>query len=161
VATVGIYQVYWFYKNWKRVQELTGEALWPVPRGIFSIFFAHSLFRRVDAKLATLGNPFRWSASTTATLYVVLAILSNFLDRLAGRSLGSPWTDFASILFVPVLALVLLPAQRAINFAAEDPGGASNSNLTLANFVWLAVGALIWLLIAAGVLMELGVIPSE
>jgi hypothetical protein len=160
LATLGIYQVYWFYRNWKRVSQLMHDNLWPIPRALFSVFFTHSLFRWVDQKLSRLEKPFEWSASGTATQVVLLNILISLLDRAAGRSLGSPWTDFASLALLPVLLLPLLRAQKAINHLSGDPLGESNRALTVANVAWLLVGGVLWVLMAAGVLMELGLLPS-
>lgn len=44
MATFGFYSIYWFYRNWKMSKAKYRDDIWPVARGIFSIFFVHSLF---------------------------------------------------------------------------------------------------------------------
>lgn len=125
--------------------------MWPVMR---AIFFTHSLFREVDARLAHGAIAHRWGGQMWATIYVVLAIIENVTDRLAGRSIGSPATDIVSIVALILSITALQQGQRAINAALGDPEGASNRHFTMANWVWILIGALIWLLILAGVLLE-------
>lgn len=150
MVTLDLYLVYWFYRNWRNVKLNTGESLWAPARGLFYIFFTHSLFARVDKKLDEEGQEFDWSAGSVATLLVVLALASNVLDRLAFKSIGSPTTDLLSILMVPILPAVALKAQKAINLACGDADGSQNAKLTGANWIWIVVGSLWWMLVLVG-----------
>ncbi len=151
VLTLNFYLVYWFYRNWYMIKQRTGESMWPPMRGLFSIFFAHSLLKIVDDKIKTLGQSFTWRPGEVATWYVVLTILATVLDRLSSNGIGSPATDLLAIASLPVLPACLLKAQRAINFACEDPSGSANSSLTLGNWVWMVLGGLTWFLLSVGV----------
>jgi len=155
ILTLNAYFVYWFYRNWHLIKRRTGESVWPPMRGIFYIFFAHSLFTDVEEKIKTLGQSFIWRPSYIATWVVVLAIGGNVLDRLAARSIGSPATDLFALALVPLAPAILLNAQRAINFACEDPAGSTNESLTLANWVWVVLGGLLWLFILFGLYASL------
>ena len=148
--TLNLYIVYWFYRNWKVIKLRTGESMWAPMRGLFYIFFAHSLFSRVNQKIEDDGNSFDWQPAALATIVVVLTILTNVLDRLAGNSVGSPVTDLVSIALVPILPVVLLKAQGAINVACNDERGRGNSSFTVANWIWMILGALIWVLVMFG-----------
>ncbi len=150
-VTMNLYLVYWFYRNWRLVKLRTGESMWPPMRGIFYIFFTHSLFSRVNERIESNGKSFDWQPATIATLVVLLTILANVLDRLAARSIGSPTTDLISIALVPVLPLLMLKAQRAINLASDDPDAKTNSSLTVFNWIWIVLGGLAWLLVLFGV----------
>jgi hypothetical protein len=150
VLTFDLYFVYWFYRNWRQVKRCTGEKMIPPLRGVFFIFFTHSLFRIVDQKIKSLGKTFAWSPGTLATIVVVLSIVTNINDRLSTRNIGSPLTDFIGIALVPIIPAIMLTAQRAINTACGDVEGAGNNNLTLANWVWMVIGGLLWLLVIAG-----------
>lgn len=160
LLTFGLYIIYWFYRNWKLYKAKNELDIWPVPRAIFNIFFAHSLFNNIDIKLKNLNTNYSWNAGTVATGYVFLSILSNICDRLSAKEIGSPYTDILSILVLPLLLLVLLKAQNAINISSADPEGKSNANFTAANYTWIFLGACIWMLVAAGVLIMLGFIPE-
>ncbi len=50
-CTFGVYSIFWFYKNWRIIKTKQNREIWPVPRAIFSIFFAHSLFREIEGEL--------------------------------------------------------------------------------------------------------------
>ena len=150
LMTFDLYLVYWFYRNWRNVRLRTGESLWAPARGLFYIFFTHSLFSRVDSKLKEEDYEFSWSPGSLATLLVLMTIISNVLDRLSFKMIGSPATDFLSILMVPILPAIALKAQRAINVACGDTDGSQNTKLTAANWIWIVLGGLWWALVMLG-----------
>ena len=46
-VTFGLYEIFWFYKNWKLVKERTGENIMPFWRGFFGVIFCHACFREM------------------------------------------------------------------------------------------------------------------
>lgn len=146
LATMNLYFLYWFYKNWDNVEKRDNENIWPVPRAIFSIFFVHALLTDVNETLKRRAIAFVWAPAMIATLYVAITIADTVIGRLAFNNVGSPYTDLFSIVLTPVLSFLMLPAQKAINAACEDAGGQSNGNLTVLNWVWIVLGGLLWLL---------------
>lgn len=154
VATLGIYQVFWFYQNWRLHKLASGGNIWPLPRAIFSIFFVHSLFRAVNARLesGSVGST-PWNHSQQATIIVLLLIASHILDRMASKLIGSPITDGLSLLLLWPLATCFASAQVRINEACGDPLGESNSKLTVANYVWIVLGVVFWALIGIGLFL--------
>lgn len=161
LITFGLYSVYWFYKNWRNYKLSSGKNIWPVPRAIFSIFFTHSLFREVDGVIKAKNKEFSWNPGGLATTYVVFSVLSQVLDRLSMKEIGSPYTDILSLLALPIIYVALAKAQKAINFSQDDPLGTSNSTFTPANYIWFALGILLWLMVLVGLLVAFGVIPAE
>jgi hypothetical protein len=155
VATMGMYMVYWFYKNWDRYKDKTpyaskvGSTIWPVPRAVFSIFFVHSLFRKVKEHGASKAVVAKWRYTLGASLLVITMIAAEILDRAANKSLGSPYTDFLSLVMLVPLVLQFLKAQEMINISCDDPSGATNSKFSKANYAWIIGGALFWLLVVA------------
>lgn len=89
-----------------------------------------------------------WVPAAAATVYVIAQIGGNVLDRLASREIGSPYTDLAAIALVVPAGLALLRMQHAANRASGDPHGDGNRRLTAANYAWIVLGALLWLLLA-------------
>ncbi|MCH8617911.1 hypothetical protein [Undibacterium sp. TS12] len=157
IATLGMYSVYWFYKNWSNYKNRMSDkfdddrSIWPVPRGIFAIFFTHALFREVKAYGDDNATVSEWNNESQATKLVLTMIVSNVLDRLSYRSIGSPYTDIASILILAPLLAQLLSAQQMINASCGDPNGESNSRFTVANYAWIVLGLLIWILVIFGI----------
>lgn len=155
IGTLGIYLVYWFYRHWKAQNTQPNRDYWPIPRAIFSIFFTHALFREIRDVLDRRGDTFVFDPRSMATLVVGCTILANITDRLAGRSVGSPFTDVASLALLVPLIWGVHRAQVAANRACGDPEGSANADLTAANIVWLAIGAAWWLLIIFGIYLTL------
>lgn len=150
ILTVGFYGLYWFYKNFDQYRKFNNESLWPIPRALFSIFFAHSLTNKINDRLEQQKSNLFWSPGLYATLYVVFLIVDRVSARMAMRGVGEPWSDIVSLMTIFVIAAVLLPVQKAANEACGDPKGESNKSLTPANYAWLIVGSIYWLFIAFG-----------
>lgn len=151
IMTLGIYQVFWYYQNWRLYKLATGEKIWPLPRAIFSIFFVHSLFRAANHQRdrAPAGLP-AWNHSQQATIIVLLLIISQVTERMSSKSIGSPITDVLSLLILFPLVSCYASAQVRINEACGDPLGASNNRFTVGNYIWMVLGALMWALIGVG-----------
>jgi TPR repeat protein len=49
VCTFGIYELYWFYKNWVLIKERTGERIMPFWRAFFAPLWAYSCFKKIKA----------------------------------------------------------------------------------------------------------------
>ena len=150
IGTFGLYEFYWFYKQWKNYSLCHNESMWPVMRAIFSIFFAHSLFNTIDASLKSADKQYRWYPGTLATVYVVVLLVSRIADRVSASTEVVSAIDVISMGLFPVIVWCLYRVQVAVNIACDDPQANSNSSFTPANFIWLAIGAAIWGLIFYG-----------
>lgn len=151
LATIGLYSIYWTYRNWRAYKAATGEKLWPGVRGLFLIFFTHSLFRRVDETLQRRNLQIDWTPGRDATLIVVIYIISNIFDRVFASKNGTSLLDMISILLLAPLAYLYLRAQTAINTACGDPEGSGNASYSIANWFFLVIGGIFWVFIAIGV----------
>lgn len=150
IGTAGIYAIYWFYKNWSLLNEKY-KSYWPVMRGIFAIFFTHSLFEEIDGRIRSTSRSYSWSPGILATVYVVCVIATTISSRLSALGIGMSVAEVINLaLFVPIV-FVLYRAQLAINIAEDDPQGSRNSALTPANILWLVLGAIMWLLTLLGI----------
>jgi len=56
VCTFGIYQFYWFYKNWQRIAERDRETVWPLIR--------HSLPFLVVIRAWSISVTTKWEVSS-------------------------------------------------------------------------------------------------
>jgi hypothetical protein len=144
-ATLGLYQIYWFYKQWDRVRD-AGDNVAPAPRSIFSILFCYSLFRRVIDSTHAVGV----RTSVPAWLLAVGFILPSLMYRANGTE------AYLSILAIVPLTFV----QRIANAVALGQGSTEDRNTRLTPLNWVAVvvmGALYALFVLAVVLEGLGV----
>lgn len=147
ILTFGLYFVYWFYRNWRLIKERDSDDSWPPMRGLFYIFFTHSLFTDINEAIKTAGKDFQWSRGSVATATVVVTILTIIISRMSGEGIGSPATDLISSALIIVLPIIVYPAQKAINFCCDDVDGSANSSLGLGNWIWIVVGSLFWLMV--------------
>lgn len=156
ILTFSIYQVYWFYKNWSnyqkqaRLQNSVDSDIWPVARAIFSVFFIHALFRRVDKHAEAKQRPLAWDVDTHATTLVVLVVIANVNGLVLGSLLGPILSTLVGLGLLGAIGFSLHKAQAYINKSCGDAEGASNSQLTPANYGWMVVGVLLWLSTIAG-----------
>jgi hypothetical protein len=156
LITVGLYQFYWFYKNWKCYKlegirrEHDGADIWPLARTMFPVFFVHQLYREIKDHAA--GHPVveAWDNGKQATFLVLLLIVGQVLDRLVYRDIGAPYTDIVSFVILAPLLSLFLNAQHMINLSCNDPNGETNDRFTWANYVWIALGIAFWILIVLG-----------
>jgi hypothetical protein len=150
LVTLGLYSLYWFYKNWSLYKRTSRDDIWPIPRAFFQIFFVHHLCEIVNGRIVRKGLAHRWSSSAVPTTYVLFLLFGSIFDRLAAKGIGSPVTDVLSLLSLPVTAWALWKIQLAINLASGDPSGESNSELTKWNLVWITLGTALWALVLIG-----------
>lgn len=159
LGTAGLYLIYWMYKQWAQFKRAHRGDEWPVARAIFAVFFVHSLYLEVDKAIRARAVAFDWDPRALANGTVLAMIASTVSGRLASRGIGSPLTDWFSVLILFVMMPLLLRAQRAANAACGDPDGSANARLTAANVVWLLFGAVFWTLVVLGLFIAQGMDP--
>ncbi len=141
IATLGCYEVYWFYRNWKLIKERERTTIRPAWRAIFAIFFVRSLFIHVrDFAHPVNKDAKALPAGPLAMGWMVLTLLA---------WLPGPWG------YLPALAfLLVVPVQMRANLinAAVAPDHDPNSQFTALN--WLAM-------VLGGVLLALGLVLAK
>ena len=87
IVSFRLYEAYWFYRNWRYLKERNLLEIRPFWRGIFSIFFCHSLLNRIrDDKEASSIQEAIFSPSALATGWVGLAIFANIVSQAPGAA---------------------------------------------------------------------------
>lgn len=142
-ATFGLYNIYWFYKHWIYQKPYMENNIWPIPRAIFSIFFTHSLFKRIAQKIPENKEQFKYSV--LATIYIFASILTNLIDRISAQSNHFGIMDIVSFAFLALAAYPLYMAQYFANKANNDPQGNLNNKLSIYNYIFIALGLVFWL----------------
>jgi hypothetical protein len=135
VVTFGVYEIYWFYQQWRHVQR-RGERVHPALRTLFAGLFCYALFRRVSQDATERGIARAPSAVLCAAAFIALAVTVRLPD---------PWSTLSLLQLLP-LALV----QRAASAAAlaAVPGADPNTRLTPINWLGVAFGVMLLLLTA-------------
>ena len=141
LATFGLYEIYWFYKNWKLVKDYGRSDIWPIARAIFALFFTHSLLRDIQLSAAEAGIRSRFSVQPAAWGFIILSLLHRLPD---------PFSLVSLFAFVPLIAV-----QDTINDVHERiaPNADRNSSFGAGNWVAIVLGLAFWALVIAGMLV--------
>jgi hypothetical protein len=169
LLSFGLYGVYWFYKNWKLQQPSMDKKIYPLLRAIFSIFFTHSLFKRINELASQLEKKHRFNANLLATIYVVSIVLSHLIDRLymaaddasAGtgfifhEALSGNTVIIISVGIFLLSAIPLVQVQATANRINDDMLGYLNHRYSIWNYILIATGTLFWAMLGLGILANL------
>jgi len=138
VCTLSLYEIYWFYQNWKRVNLRDAEKVSPLARAIFAVFFCYQCFTRIRDYPVQSGTPSKLSAGPLATGWIVATIAWKLPDPYW-------WISMLAILFmIPVQAEAI-----RIN-ALAAPGHDPNNRFTAWNWVGIVLGSVFLLLALLG-----------
>jgi Domain of unknown function (DUF4234) len=138
VCTLSMYEIYWFYQNWKRINERESEKVLPAARAIFAVLFCYQCFSRIRDFQRPAGTSTDLRAGPLATGWILSTIAWKLPDPYW-------WISMSAILFmIPVQAHVI-----RIN-AEVAPGHDPNSRFTAWNWVAIVFGGLLVLLALVG-----------
>jgi hypothetical protein len=111
ILTLGIFEIYWNYKNWSYIKKRDNLDIQPVWRAIFGIFYIHSLlsFIEQDNEMNQIEKS-AFSASSLATGWVIMILIGNILGKFDDISINT-----LGILISVSSIICLLPVQKHIN----------------------------------------------
>jgi hypothetical protein len=136
VCSLGIYELYWFYKNWQIVRVRERSDISAVSRAVFGYFFCYALFKRVRDYDVQTGGTGALPAGALAAGWMVVT----FLWQLPGRY--SLVANLSCLFMVPVQV-----AANRINGITDS----HNKNFTVWNWLTVALGGTVLVLDALGV----------
>lgn len=89
VLTLGLYEVYWFYKNWKAVEAATGRKQHAVLSAIFAPLFSYNLFLEVKKAADDTNYDRDFSPGWRAVGYFFFGLLAMFGVQRVMRHAGA------------------------------------------------------------------------
>ncbi len=131
VGTLGMYQYYWLWANWRRLHDLRGEAVSPTWRVLFAPLASYRLFERARESAAECGVWRGWSAVGVAAVYLIAHI---------ALFVGLPAWFTGVALLLPVLPVQITMARVNERVAPNAP---RNGTFTALDFAMLIGGALL------------------
>jgi hypothetical protein len=142
IATFNLYQIYWFYKNWKNAQRLAGSNANAPIRAFFYGLTSYWLFKHVREHAQSIDPGTALPAGQLALGVLAFAMIANLPD---------PWWLFTLAGFLP-----LLPVQAAVNRVNEKlaPDADPNARFSGWNILWLVLGVLVLALAVLGMFVE-------
>ncbi|MGH7537523.1 MAG: hypothetical protein ACREMF_02725 [Gemmatimonadales bacterium] len=133
ICSFGLYQAYWFYRNWRLA--LDARRIWSLPAAILAPLTAYWLFKRVRATLGQHNLP-GVTAGGLAALYAALTA--------SGLWLPDPWRLAVVLSVVPLVVVQARVNRLNTRVAPDTPRNARHS---LGNVAVIVLGALVWFLV--------------
>jgi len=139
IFTAGIYEIYWFYRNWRIIKVREKSNIAPGVRSVFSIFFCYQCFSRIYKYGAQIGIHSIASPIALATGWVLISILAQIREQ---------WLPYYLLSFI-----YLLPVQAHVNRinVAVHPRHAENFKFSRSNWVVIVIGTIMWALVIIGI----------
>ncbi|MEI7475593.1 MAG: DUF4339 domain-containing protein [bacterium] len=128
IFTMGLYQPYWFYKNWQVIKKYEKSDISPYWRTSFYLFFCYDFFKRVKNYSGQVGVNADYNPEVMTILFAMMTIV------------GSLSTNLILIYFLSFLPL--LPVLESINklnkkYNYDVP---VNNDFTIANIIAIIFG---------------------
>lgn len=141
ICTFGLYELYWFYKNWVLIKERTGQNIMPFWRTVFAPFWAYSCFKHIKITADENAVPESLSIGLLAAAYFLLYGLWQLPDPY--------WlvSTFTFALLIPANGVALSVNKQVVsNFENND---------TFSGWNWFAVviGGMLFVLSVVGTFM--------
>jgi hypothetical protein len=135
-CTLGLYELYWFYKNWKLVKVREGSKIVPLVRGIFSLIFCFKLISKIRDRGALSHLKLTFGPESSKLKYdcpVWLLCLPWIGTSLMLHSSRPIWV-------ISMFAWIyLLPAVRLANAINKLASSDSDENSSFSAWNWLAI----------------------
>ncbi|HEY9774086.1 MAG TPA: hypothetical protein V6C81_09800 [Planktothrix sp.] len=141
ILSFGVYDLWWFFKNWLFANEKLGLKLSPGLRAIFPVIWNLPLFNLIRKVSQENGVTGRFPTVSIFVLWLCLQIICRFCDGPA------------FLFFVALCALPLWAVQKHINNLnkAVHPNAVPNSAFTAGNWVMIVLGAMCWISYIVGI----------
>lgn len=141
ICTLGLYQIYWAYRQWGAIRRDERSDILPAPRAFFGVIFCWALFTRIEKMGLREKVPDAPPAGFLAVAWIILTLCWRLPDPVWVISMGAP--------------LFVLPIQRYANRinARLAPGHDRNARFGWANIAWLVVGGAVLALAMVGLFL--------
>jgi len=140
-CTFGLYELYWFYRHWKRIQANGEPTIMPFWRAFFCVIFCYPCFARIKQSGINRG---------VGPAPEIGLLTAGYVLATAAWRLPNPYNliSFSSVFF-------LLPVQSYVNKlnASASPAHDPNSRFSVWNWVGIVVGGTLFLLSIIGSFM--------
>lgn len=136
IISFGIYEIVWFYRNWKFFKEKENLNISPFWRTIFAIFFIKDLFKRMLKLSQENGYKETYSSGWLTAAWFIITLLSRLPD---------PFWSVSMFTFIP-----LLGPLNAINFYWDKNNKFPERTLEWWHILLIIIGILWWILVFTG-----------
>jgi len=147
VLTMGLYEIYWFYRNWRAIKIQEDKKLSPFWRAILSVFYCYSLFKRIIRSANEKGHKSKNTPGALTLAYIFFIIISS--------KAPSPYHLIGNLTIIPIFYV-----NNAIRFnnLSINPQYQERQRLTMGEVWFIIFGILFWFVTIADLLTP--VVPS-
>lgn len=139
LCTLGVYPIYWFYKNWQLIRDREQSSIIPFWRALFGVLFCYSCFRHIRDHGTASGVTPPLLAGPLAIGWIITTITWKLPDPY--------W-------LISLLAVVfVLPVQAYVNRVNEVHVPSHDPNAQFSALNWVAV-------VAGGFLLGLAIVGT-
>ncbi len=131
VCTLGLYQLYWFYKHWQQIKQNERSDISPFWRTFFTIFYLRPLLRSIKDTAELYGVEAKFNPLTLTLVFLGLNLCGN---------VGSAGWIISLFAIVPLI--VAQGVANQIN-EATAPGHDRNDTFTGGNIAAIIIGGLL------------------
>jgi hypothetical protein len=147
LCTLGLYVIYWMYKNWEAIALQGKEKITPWVYTLFGMFTCYGLFNRILLNAEAKGYVKKCSAGSLATLFISLNLLARVSKEIPVHLLSSTVTIITLFSFVPILLI-----QDAIRFnnSKVNPESKQQTKFSVFEIILSVVGGVFLILVVVG-----------
>ena len=138
ICTMGLYELYWFYKNWVLIKDRTGEDMMPFWRAFFAPLWAYSCFKHVKSEAVK----FHIEESLSLVMLAIGYFIVQALWRLPDPYWLVSYLTFA--LLIPVNSVAIQVNKQVVSDFEN------NEKFSVWNWVILVIGGFLFVLILIG-----------
>lgn len=152
ICTFGIYEIYWFYRQWKAIKKQTGKNISPFWRAWFAFFTCPGLFTRVLESAKDKGFEASSTPGGLIASYMGLVVFANITSQI---DFGYAWLDLLLWFIGFLTVLPLVSAQRAMHYynTQIDPQYVPNGKFSVWAIILCFIGGVLLLLSFVGFLV--------
>ena len=139
ICTFGLYELYWFYRNWKFLKEKRGLNISPFARAWFSIIFCYDLFAKIKSYAKINIIEVKFNPAGIAATYILLSVMWILPD---------PGWLISVFTFAPLLTI-----QKVINkLNGTHLEKVMDRTYTPLNITGIIIGGILWLMAFFGMI---------
>lgn len=153
VSTLGLYQLFWIYKQWTRIKAIDRDDLWPWARTLFAGIWNFPLFDRVSREALEADVRANWNPYVLGFGAMLFGVFAWFAR--------GPWQALVLLSFLPYLP-VIVTIEKLNRQVAADTAEPPNDRFSTVNIVFIVIGSIFVLLALLGWFAEAaGLVPSK
>lgn len=134
VITLGIYELVWFYRNWKLLKTEKDLKISPFWRAFFAPVWAGSIAGHIQKYLKEKSNPSNYSPTLIGITYFLIFILHKLPD---------PYWIVSYFTFLPILPLL----NNMNNYWQKEEQNLPTKKFTWWQIILVILGIILFILI--------------